>query len=193
MLVRVDFNVPLDAWRERRRRHPHPRDAADAARAARARSAPGPGLAPRPAQGPRAGVLAARRSPSASASCSETPVKMAPAVVGDEVTRAGRRRSSPARSCCSRTSATSRARPRTIPSSRSCAGRAAPTSMSTTRSAPRTARTPRPSGVAELLDERAAGLLLEREVKHPARADRGRRRGRWSRSSAAPRSATRSR
>ena len=64
VLVRVDFNVPLDG-RPRRRRHPHPRRAADdrascssqgGARRAR--------LAPRPAQGPARRSFAWRRWPA---------------------------------------------------------------------------------------------------------------------------------
>ena len=42
---------------------------------------------------------------------------------------------------------------------------ATPTSTSTTRSAPRTARTPRPSGIAKFVADKGMGLLMEREVK----------------------------
>ena len=65
--------------------------------------------------------------------------------------------------------------------------RRSPTSTSTTRSAPRTARTPRRSGVVEHVERSAAGLLLQREVetltrdprepRPPARRDRRRREG----------------
>ena len=53
--------------------------------------------------------------------------------------------------------------------------RRSPTSTSTTRSAPRTARMPRPRASRAWCDERAAGLLLEREVTHADRAARGSR------------------
>ncbi len=64
VLVRVDFNVPLEQ-RRGGRRHPHPRCAAHDRGAARPRGAADPGLASGAAQGPRAGAVAAagRRPP----------------------------------------------------------------------------------------------------------------------------------
>ena len=141
----------------------------------------GAGLAPRPAQGPRAGAVAGAGRASGWPSCSGAPVTLAPAVVGRRGHGAGGRARARATCCCSRTSATSRARPRTIPSSRARWPRS-PTSTSTTRSAPRTARTRSTEGVAHLLAERAAGLLLEREVTHADASCSRIPRGRSSRS-----------
>ena len=73
-----------------------------------------------------------------------------------------------ARSSCSRTCASTRARRRTTPSSRG-SSRRSPTSTSTTRSAPRTARTPRSSACRDLVAEKGAGLLLEKEVRELSR------------------------
>ena len=57
-----------------------------------------------------------RRWPRGSASCSGPTVELAPAVVGAGGRATGRGRSGRATCCCSRTAASSRARPRTTPS-----------------------------------------------------------------------------
>ena len=88
-------------------------------------------------------------------------VALAPEVVGDDV-EAAARALDPAKSCCSRTCASTRARRPTTTRSPSASPRS-PTSTSTTRSAPRTARTPRPRAWPTSLPA-YAGLLLEREV-----------------------------
>ena len=134
VLVRVDFNVPLDEDRA------SPTTRASAPRCRRSRSCASSGArlaagrAPRAAEGPRARAVAARPSPSGWPSCSAPTSQLA-----ERPRRRARRRRRDARERPLR-AGRDQERPR--------AGRSAtprwPTSTSTTRSAPRTARTPRP-------------------------------------------------
>ena len=190
VLVRVDFNVPLDG-RRGRRRHPDPGGAADDRAAARARRGAGPRLPPRAAR--RASPTRRsrwRRSASGSASCSGPRCSWRPAVVGGDVEPHWRRRSARATCCCSRTSASSRARPRTTRSWPKRWPRSADLYVNDAFGAAHRAHAST-EGVAHHLPGYAGPAAGARGD----RADRGRRvdpSGRWSSSSAAPRSPTRS-
>ena len=179
VLVRVDFNVPLDG-RPGRRRHPDPGGAADDRAAARARrrassSSPtwagpsgkvDPALSMRPVGERLAELLGAEVQHGAG---------------GDRRGRRddGRRRSARAKCCCSRTSASSRARPRTTRSWPRRWPALADLYVNDAFGAAHRAHAST-EGVAHLLPG-YAGLLLEREVTEltargrVARAAAGRR------------------
>ena len=169
VLVRVDFNVPLDG-RPGRRRHADPGGAADDRAAARARRGAGPRLPPRPPEGQaRPGALdgAGRRAAGRAAR------RAGRAGAGGGRRRgrdAGRRARARATSCCSRTSASSRARPRTTRRSPRPLAALADVYVNDAFGAAHRAHAST-EGVAHLLPG-YAGLLLEREVSELTRGGR---------------------
>ena len=163
VLVRVDFNVPL-ARRQGQRRHPDPGDAADAAGAPRA--------AERGSSSSRTWV--GPRTASRSSRCDQVvrPADRACSAGGEDGAGGGRRRgdgdwrtaAAGRRSCCSRTSATSRARPRTT-RSWPPRWRRSRTSTSTTRSARPTAPTRRRWGWRRSCPSTPPDCCWRREVR----------------------------
>ena len=119
-------------------------------------------------------------------------VTLAPAVVGDEVRAFADEPRATATCCCSRTSATSRGRRRTIPSSPRELAALADVYVNDAFGTAHRAHAST-EGVAQLVSRARRGLLLEREVDDADEACSRRPSVRSSRCSAAPRSATRSR
>ena len=178
LFLRVDFNVPLDG-RPRLRRHAHRRDAADraprAGAAARASSAPPTSARPRASGSPSS---RSRRSRCGSPSCSARPVRFVDDCVGPEAAPRGRRARRRARSCCSRTSASTPARRRNDPEFAQALAALADVYVDDAFGAAHRAHAS-VVGVPQLLTEKGAGLLLEKEVRElsrllePAAAVRG--------------------